>query len=160
MLNFLIIEASETNKSRKNSAINYSAESVDSYENAGTLELMDYEEVQTTTLPNYVKDKMTESELLESSRDLIKRHFNLIEISFYLRSLQKTDFMNFVVIVSGMIKSENYKLIEDLIGIWGYYLTLQDDPNREVLRNLMEIIESQKFESDLSKFLTMSTEDY
>lgn len=92
-----------------------------------------------STLPDFVTEQMSHKQLLIAACNKIKENFELMAISVYLKGHQKTDFMDFVLIVHGMQDSENYLILNNLLSLWGYYVTLQEESSAAGLQDLMEI---------------------
>lgn len=72
---------------------------IDASDSIRTINLYKSSDSSTRAPPEFVTDKMSQSKLLSIARDLIRSNFNFVVVAIYLRGYQKTDFMNFAVLV-------------------------------------------------------------
>ncbi len=68
-----------------------------------------------------------------------------MEISFFLNDYNMNNMVNFACIVKGMICLDRKELVEELIGLWGYYLFLQDEQACMIAENHFNEIRMSNF---------------
>lgn len=96
-------------------------------------------------VPHFMTDEMSSTDLLERMNDLLVSEFGHLGIAIYLNRYRQTDFLSSAMIMNGMISHDRLDLFQELLGIWGYYLTLQRNPDAVALSNISELISRRRY---------------
>lgn len=102
------------------------------------------EEEEEDTIPHFVTETMSSRELLESLKEILRLKFDPFTVSVYLHGIERTDFLNIAMILNGMISHGQHDIYEEMLGLWGYYLTLQKHQSIVAQSNIYELISNNK----------------
>lgn len=104
-------------------------------------------------LPEFMAYKMSTKELVKLARDMLFKELSPLQVGTFLNSNRRTEFLNFVMILNGLQHYEKSNIFQELLGLWGFYLTLQDDPSAVALREMQEVLTLPCFTSESEPFM-------
>lgn len=96
-------------------------------------------------VPSFVEESMTQNELLNHFKDIIRSNFNPLSITVYLNGTGVSEFLQIAMIMNGMLAHKREDLFLELVGLWGYYLTLQISPDTEARNDFLELIRRNRY---------------
>ena len=106
-------------------------------------------------LPVFVNEVMTRGDLRQYFLDLLLQKFKEpLAITIYFTRIRKEDdFYHLAMIMDGMVRHKRMDVFEEMTGLWGYFITLQKDPEQEVLTDLKALICDTGFQDILGGLL-------
>ena len=104
-------------------------------------------------LPSFVKDEMTRKDLIHCFLEIIMKNFlNPIEV-IYSKKVYKNDFSSLAMLMSGVIRHDRLDIFKEMIGLWGYFISIQRNPDLEALTDLKTIIKGTSYLEILDELL-------
>lgn len=88
-------------------------------------------------------------------KDILRENFNPLSITVYLNGTERREFLEIAMIMNGMLSQKREDLFQDLVGLWGYYLSLQISPDTEARIALLELIRNNRYPNILDGMLTV-----
>lgn len=106
-----------------------------------------------TTSPDILDCKMSTKDLLKAAHDIILKKFSFLNACLLTRPyMTLTDFLNFVVLLNSLKDETSEETLNELLPLWGYYLTLQDEPSSVALKEMKEVLQLPCFAENCDVF--------
>lgn len=106
-------------------------------------------------LPSFVEERMTLRDLLNYFKAILKSKFNPLSIPIYLCEVEQDEFLNISMIMKGTLTMRKEEIFEELVGLWGYYLTLQSSPDIEARDSILKLILRHRYPEIIDGLLSI-----
>lgn len=110
---------------------------------------------ESDLLPSFVEERMSLRDLLNHFKTILKSKFNPLSIPIYLCEVEPDEFLNISMIMKGTLIMRKEEIFEELVGLWGYYLTLQSSPDLEARDSILKLIQRHRYPEIIDGLLTI-----